>query len=97
MNVSSQPKLNPKETGSGMDRFNAIRPGTNVAYSALFIALAVLCVVPVIFVVIISFSSENSIGRVGYSFAPAEWSTSAYRYVWNQRNAHGAFSSSQPT
>jgi len=89
MNVSSQPKLNPKETGSGMDRFNAIRPGTNVAYSALFIALAVLCVVPVIFVVIISFSSENSIGRVGYSFAPAEWSLSAYRYVWNQRNAHG--------
>ena len=87
--MSMHTKLNPRETGSGMERFNAIRPGTNVAYSALFILLAVLCVIPVIFVIIISFSSENSIGRVGYSFVPAEWSTSAYRYVWNQRNAHG--------
>ena len=87
--MSMHTKLNPRETGSGMERFNAIRPGTNVAYSALFILLAVLCVIPVIFVIIISFSSENSIGRVGYSFVPEEWSTSAYRYVWNQRNAHG--------
>ncbi|MBQ9251238.1 MAG: carbohydrate ABC transporter permease [Clostridia bacterium] len=76
-------------TGSGMERFNALRPGTNIAYSAMFILLALLCVIPVIFVVIISFSSEASIGRVGYSFTPAEWSTEAYQYVWHLRNSRG--------
>ena len=79
----------PKETGSGMERFNAIKPGTNVAYTTLFILLAVLCVIPVVFVIIISFSSEASIGKVGYSFLPAEWSTDAYDYVWHLRNTRG--------
>ncbi|MBR0218934.1 MAG: carbohydrate ABC transporter permease [Clostridia bacterium] len=79
----------PRETGSGMLRFNAIRPGTNAAYTLLFILLAVLCVIPVIFVIIISFSSEASIGKVGYSFVPAEWSTDAYDYVWHLRNIRG--------
>ena len=79
----------PQETGSGMERFNAIKSGTNVAYSTLFILLAILCVIPVIFVIIISFSSEASIGKVGYSFVPAEWSTDAYDYVWHLRNGRG--------
>ena len=79
----------PRETGSGMERFNAIRPATNAAYTALFILLAVLCLVPVIFVIIISFSSEASIGKVGYSFVPAEWSIEAYDYVWHLKNTHG--------
>ncbi|MBR0406917.1 MAG: carbohydrate ABC transporter permease [Clostridia bacterium] len=78
-----------KETGSGMERFNAIRPGTNAAYTTLFILLAILCVIPVVFVIIISFSSEASIGKVGYSFIPAEWSTDAYDYVWHLRNTRG--------
>ena len=80
---------NPQETGSGMLRFNAIKPGTNAVYTLLFILLAVLCVIPVIFVIIISFSSEASIGKVGYSFVPAEWSTDAYDYVWHLRNIRG--------
>ena len=79
----------PQETGSGMLRFNAIKPGTNAVYTLLFILLAALCVIPVIFVIIISFSSEASIGKVGYSFVPAEWSTDAYDYVWHLRNIRG--------
>ena len=77
------------ETGSGMERFNALKPGTNAAFSLLFILLAVLCVIPVVFVIIISFSSEASIGKVGYNFIPAEWSTDAYEYVWHLRNTRG--------
>ena len=76
-------------SGSGMKRFNSIHRGTNIAYSFLFILLALLCVIPMIFVVIISFSSEASIGKVGYSFIPAEWSSEAYQYVWHLRNTHG--------
>jgi len=40
-----------------------------------------LCVVPFIFVAIISFTSENSIREIGFSFMPVEWSLKAYRYV----------------
>jgi len=76
-------------SGSGMKRFNSIRRSTDIAYSILFILLALLCVIPVIFVIIISFSSEASIGKVGYSFVPSEWSTEAYQYVWHLRNTHG--------
>ena len=82
-------KSTPRETGSGMLRFNQVKPGTNMLYSVFFILLAILCVIPVVFVIIISFSSEGSISRVGYSFTPVEWSTDAYNYVWNQRNTHG--------
>lgn len=77
------------EIPSGLARFNALRPGVNAAYSALFVLLALLCVIPVVFVVIISFSSQASISRVGYTFMPAEWSAEAYRYVWHLRDFHG--------
>ena len=87
--MSSVTRRERTTSGSGMDRFNAIRSGTNVAYSILFIVLALICIIPVVFVIIISFSSENSIGRVGYSFTPAEWSLEAYRYVWHLRDATG--------
>ena len=73
----------------GMQRFNAIRSSTNVVYSLVFILLAFLCVVPVVFVIIISFSSEASIGQVGYSFHPVEWSINAYQYVWTLKNSAG--------
>ena len=73
----------------GMMRFNALRPGTNIAFSIVFILLALLCVIPVIFVIIISFSSESSISQVGYSFRPVSWSLTAYDYVWNQRDSTG--------
>ena len=76
-------------TGSGMERFNSIRQSTNVLYSLLFILLALICVIPVVFVIIISFSSEASIGKVGYSFHPIEWSVGAYEYVWKLQNSSG--------
>ena len=44
---------------------------------------ALLCILPFIFVVIISFSSKASIAARGYSFVPAEWSIQAYQYAIN--------------
>lgn len=82
-------KKNASNMSDGMIRFNRVSPGTNVLYSLLFILLALVCVLPVIFVIIISFTSENSIGQYGYSFFPRELSMSAYRYVWNMRSLVG--------
>ncbi len=78
-----------RPVSSGMERFNALRPGTNAVCSALFILLAILCVIPVVFVIIISLSSQASIGKAGYTFLPAEWSAEAYRYVWHLRDFNG--------
>ena len=78
-----------RTVSSGMERFNSLQPGVNAAYSALFILLALLCVLPVVFVTIISLSSQASISKAGYTFAPVEWSVEAYRYVWHLRDYHG--------
>lgn len=66
-----------------MKRINAIKPTTNIVFSIIFLLLALMCVVPAIFIVIISLSSMDSITAVGYSFFPREWSVEAYRYLYN--------------
>ena len=40
------------------------------------------CIIPFIFVVIISFTSQDSIRLLGYSFTPAKWSLEAYKYIF---------------
>ncbi len=77
------------QVSDGMVRFNSLRPSVNAAFSALFILLALMSVLPVVFTVIVSLSSQDSIAREGYSFLPAEWSTEAYRYVWSLKDRFG--------
>ncbi|MBE5859006.1 MAG: carbohydrate ABC transporter permease [Butyrivibrio sp.] len=54
----------------------------NFIYTLLFILISIIMVIPVLFVVIISLSSERSIALNGYAFIPAEFSLSAYSYLW---------------
>ena len=70
----------------GMRRFNRVSPVTNGLFSLTFILLAFLCLIPVIFVIIISFSTEASINTKGYSFLPAQWGLDAYTYLWRMRS-----------
>ncbi len=67
----------------GLLRFNRVKPVTNLLVTILFVLLAFVTLVPVIFVVIISFSSEASITKIGYSFFPQSWGITAYRYLLN--------------
>jgi len=82
-------KKNASNVSDGMLRFNRVTPASNVLYSALFILIAAVCVLPVLFVIIISFTSEQSIGQYGYSFFPKALSVSSYQYVWNMRELVG--------
>lgn len=70
----------------GVERFNRVKPVTNVFFTALFILLAFICVVPAIFVLILSLSSEASIQAIGYSFIPQEWSLETYSYLLKNIN-----------
>ena len=51
--------------------------------SALFIFIALVCVIPVVLVLIISLTDQSSINTYGYSFFPKQWSFDAYRYIWS--------------
>ena len=44
-----------------LSRINRVKPVTNFIFSAIFAILALTCIVPAIFTVIISFSSMDSI------------------------------------
>lgn len=63
------------------NKFNTISKKSNMGINLIVGFLALASIVPFIFVVIISFTSESSLQRNGYKFIPDEWSLEAYRYV----------------
>ena len=67
-------------------QINRVKPWTNAAYNLLFAILAACAILPVIFVFMISISSEESIRQVGYSFFPVQFSNKAYQFLWNERD-----------
>ena len=72
-------KTDTTEIQDGETKFNQ---GANTAFHLVFILLSILCLAPLVFVIIISFSSEHSVMVNGYSFRPDEWSTGAYEFVF---------------
>lgn len=67
-------------------QINRIHPVTNAAFNLLFAILAACAILPVVLVFMISISSEESIRIVGYSFLPAQLSSRAYQFLWNERS-----------
>lgn len=61
---------------------NRISRGTDRILNLIFTLWALTCVLPLLLVVIVSFSSEQSIFKNGYSFFPSEWSLDAYRFFF---------------
>ena len=54
---------------SGVERFNRVSLPTNILFSLVFILLALLTVIPLIFVIIDHFHPLNR-SEIGYSFVP---------------------------
>lgn len=73
----------------GVEKFNRVSGTTNVTLNVLFFILAAICVIPVLFVIIISLSSEQSIAQNGYQFFPKEWSMESYEFLWKSKNMIG--------
>lgn len=70
----------------GLAKFNRVSKPTNVLFSIIFILGALCCVIPLIFVIIISFTDKTSIQNIGYSFIPEKWSLQAYISLWDSRD-----------
>lgn len=72
-------KKKPEEEVS---RFNCISKKTNIGLNIFFAILAAMAIIPFIFVLIISLTSEQSLQMNGYQFWPDEWSLEAYKYIF---------------
>jgi len=57
---------------------NAVSFPAEIVIHIIIALFALSCVIPFIFVIIISFSSQESLVSIGYSFFPVSWSTMSY-------------------
>jgi len=69
---------------TGLEKFNRIGKGMNVLFHLIFILIALVCVVPLLVVLSISLSSEESIRQTGYHMIPTMLSTESYSFVIQQ-------------
>lgn len=63
------------------NRLQSVSVPTEILFHLIVGGFSLACIIPFIFVIIISFSSEESIRLIGYSFSPISWSTQAYQFV----------------
>ena len=73
-----------KEEKSGQS-LNQIKTSTNLVFNVIFLVLAVMCVIPLLFVFSISITDEEYIRMNGYQLFPQVLSSKAYVFLWNER------------
>ena len=61
---------------------NSVSKPVELLFHIILIFFCLCCVVPFVFVIIISFTSKQSIAEIGYSFVPKEWSLEAYKFAF---------------
>lgn len=79
MNKTSEKNINKYITPEN----SAYSKRVNFIISTAFILLAMLVFLPILLVLIISVSSEESVNELGYSFLPKALSMDAYRYLFH--------------
>ncbi len=93
--INTQPPA--RAGGKGTIRYNAagqadltgIGRGPNVLLNILFILLSAFCVLPVLLVIIVSFTPESVITKWGYSFFPRGLTLYNYEYLFMQPEVIG--------
>ena len=80
METTKKIKRVNKDEPTGFDRFNRVSKGANAVLNIIFIIMSLLCVIPILLVVAISFSAEDSITEYGYRFIPKIFSLEGYTF-----------------
>ena len=75
-------------TNDNMNRLNRISPTSNVLFNILFLVLALMCFLPIIFIFIISITKNDVLRTQGYQlYVTAETASfDAYTFLWNQKH-----------
>ena len=76
-------KNKEKVIEEGLAKYNRVGKPANALFSVIFIIAALCCVIPLIFVFVISFTDQSSIYLNGYSFFPDQWSVKAYTALFD--------------
>lgn len=66
--------------------YNAISPIWNVLFNIIVGLFAFSCVFPFLFVIMISLTDEQTLALEGFSLWPSQFSTEAYRYIFQAGN-----------
>ena len=61
--------------------FTQLKTGWNVVFSIILCLISLLMLIPLLLIVVVSFSSEASIALNGFSFFPTEWTLVGYKYL----------------
>ena len=81
MNSTVAAATKPSNTNNKIKHSTGENVGTFLIYLVVTL-FALICVLPFVLVIIVSFSSEKSITINGYSFWPSEWSAAAYKMLF---------------
>lgn len=63
------------------NQYNQIKNSTNILFNIFLALLSLVCIIPFVFVIIISLTDENSLAMNGYRFIPEKFSLYAYEYI----------------
>ncbi|MFU0800627.1 MAG: carbohydrate ABC transporter permease [Xylanivirga thermophila] len=63
-------------------RPNALGPVAEVIFNIILALFSLSCIIPFIFIVIISFTDEMALAEYGYSFFPKKTTMEAYKYIF---------------
>lgn len=63
------------------NQFNTIGRGWNALFTTILCIVSLTMIIPMVLVVVVSFSSELSIATKGFSFFPDAWSLEGYKYL----------------
>lgn len=66
-------------------RLNRITQKTNFGFNIIFFFAAAMCILPVIFIFMISISSTESIRLNGYRFIPDSYSIESYKFIFREK------------
>lgn len=64
-------------------RLNKVSIPAEIIMNIIIAIFSLICIIPFVFVIIITFTSQESLREIGYSFRPISLSLTAYRYVVN--------------
>lgn len=78
-----------KEVLEGVAKYNRVSKPANAIFCIIFFIAAMCAVVPLVLVVILSFTDKSSIQQIGYSFTPTKWSFESYKTLWDMRTYIG--------
>lgn len=78
-----------KKVLEGLAKFNRVSKPMNALFTIIFIFAAFCCVIPLVLVIILSFTDKTSVATLGYSFFPNKLTLEAYKTLWDTKESIG--------